>query len=85
MKRPSRFDSLIEITTADIETRRMYFESLCRDNEDITNWEIHTDGMTFAQLKELFICVHILGLSFDVALRRLGIEMNPVEQQRICA
>ncbi len=72
LTRPSRFDSLVEIGPADSRTRKQYFESLVLGDESVAMWEVHTDGFTFAQMKELFICVHILGLHFDVALHRLG-------------
>jgi len=72
INRPSRFDKRFKIDFPNPECRRVYIESIKRDQEiDIDKWVEDTDQFSFAHLKELFIATKILGNDYDEALATL--------------
>jgi hypothetical protein len=66
VNRPSRFDKRFKIGYPNIESRRLYFESLMHGDMDklgvnLEQWVKDTKGFSLAHLKELFVAVCILG------------------------
>lgn len=70
--RPSRFDMIVKIEPPDAQTREQYLAMLAKSGEKIDGWLEITEGMTFADMKELFISVHVLDVNLSDAIKRLG-------------
>ena len=73
VNRPSRFDRRIEVGAPSVETKVLFFENLSKEpgREEWTEWAQKTEGLSFAHLKEIFIAVKILGLTFDQAMENV--------------
>jgi AAA+ superfamily predicted ATPase len=69
--RPSRFDLIIEVGCPNVDARRKYLQHLAK-GENVGSWAEKTKGLTFADLKELFVSVNILGADFDQVVKRLA-------------
>jgi SpoVK/Ycf46/Vps4 family AAA+-type ATPase len=73
MNRPSRFDLCVRVSHPDARSRRVYFKSLVRDDDDIDieAYVNDTEGMSLAHVKELFVATVVLGAEYDVTVKRL--------------
>ncbi|NIV29311.1 MAG: AAA family ATPase [Anaerolineae bacterium] len=71
MLRPSRLDELVHVGYPSGEARLAYLKNVRLGDESIEGWVEATEGMTYAQIKELFLSVHVLGVEFDSAMERL--------------
>jgi SpoVK/Ycf46/Vps4 family AAA+-type ATPase len=72
MNRPSRFDVTVHVPHPCAEARKIYLETLLRDDPiDVTAYVKATDGMSLAHVKELFAATVILGVPFAAAVDRL--------------
>lgn len=74
VNRPSRFDWRVYIGPADIEDRKQLLTALFKRagvESPIDQWAEDSNGFTMADLKELFILVHVFGFSYDLALERV--------------
>lgn len=60
MLRPSRFDWIITVEPPTPEIREFYFDKKGVNGEQLAEWVKATDGMTMADLKEVFIAVKLL-------------------------
>jgi SpoVK/Ycf46/Vps4 family AAA+-type ATPase len=78
MKRPSRFDRIIEMGPPSEQDRLEYFKAKLGMNEDedtIKKYVKATDGFTFAGMKEFLVSVCCLGNSVEDTIMRLkGID-----------
>ena len=78
--RPSRFDKRILVKPPSERVRKIYLESIAsRSKTPISipsEWINDSNGMSFAQLKELYLSIHILGGEYKEILERLK-EMTP--------
>lgn len=79
INRPSRFDMIIEVLHPDKEMRRLYLASLASHDEiEVDRYVQDTEGMSFANIKELFIATMILGNSYEESLARLkAMSLSP--------
>lgn len=69
--RPSRLDLLIEVPNPSEKTRREYFEYKKVDTEMINTLVEKSDNFSFADLKELYICVFVFGFSLEDSIDRI--------------
>ena len=69
--RPSRIDMHFEIPLPDDDIRREYFTRKGINPEDLNAFVKESEGMSFAQLKEIFIGTHILGKPLKQIITRL--------------
>lgn len=80
--RPSRFDHRIKVPHPAENARRMYLESLVREDDtdpiDVEQYVKDTGGLSLAHVKEAFVAIHILGEDYDETMRRLQ-KMKYVE------
>ena len=76
LNRPSRFDVVIEVGMPSAEARRIYINSIIKDNllVDIDSYVENTDGMSIAQIKEFIILTQIFDKTPDEAKRKLTIS-----------
>lgn len=66
--RPSRFDRRYMVGHPMPEVRRMYLESLLREDDtipDIDRWVKDTHGLSLSHLKELFVGVIVMGSEYE--------------------
>lgn len=73
--RPSRFDRRYKVPHPQPEARRMYFESLLRDGDeipDLERWVKDSHGLSLAHLKEMFVGVVLLGDTYDEVLAAMN-------------
>jgi SpoVK/Ycf46/Vps4 family AAA+-type ATPase len=70
-KRPSRIDRLIEVTPPQPEERRLYLRAFNLSESRITRLVKVSNGMTFAQVKELYISVELYQNSVKEAAKML--------------
>lgn len=76
VNRPSRFDWRVYVGPADIEDRKQLLASLFKRagvEGPVEQWAEDSDGFTMADLKELFILVHVFGCSYAVALDKVRV------------
>lgn len=75
INRPSRFDKKFKIGVPNDIARKIYFESLFKQNENlkynINKWVEDTEGLSIAHLKELFIAVVVLGDDYKESIETL--------------
>ncbi len=71
MLRPSRFDWIITIEPPTTEVRQFYFDKKGVSGDELTEWVKETDGMTMADLKEVFIAVKLLDNNLDATVKKL--------------
>lgn len=69
--RPSRLDLLIEVPNPSETTRKEYFEYKKVDPEIIDTLVEKSNNFSFADLKELYICVFVFGFTIDDAVDRI--------------
>ena len=74
--RPSRIDVRFILELPDKQTRYEYLEKKGINKDRLNEYAEKTDGMTFAQLKELFISTEILNKDIDTAVNKI---MHPLE------
>lgn len=74
VNRPSRFDRLFYVGMPGPNTRREYFESLLKGDEEfqVEKAVKDTHGWSLAHLKELFTAVVIMGAPYEVAHKRIN-------------
>ena len=71
MLRPSRIDLLYEIPNPTNDARREYFKRKGIDPEIISDLTSKTEGFSFAELKEVFIAIKVLGKSISETIHRI--------------
>jgi SpoVK/Ycf46/Vps4 family AAA+-type ATPase len=69
--RPSRIDLIYEIPNPTADVRREYFAKKEIDPEIITDLVKQTDGFSFAELKEVFIAIKVLGKTVAETVKRI--------------
>lgn len=69
--RPSRIDLIYEIPNPTSEVRREYFTKKEIDPEVITDLVKQTEGFSFAELKEVFIAIKVLGKTVPETIKRI--------------
>lgn len=69
--RPSRIDLIYEIPNPTADVRREYFGKKEIDPEIITDLVKQTDGFSFAELKEVFIAIKVLGKTVAETIKRI--------------
>lgn len=74
--RPSRIDVRFVLELPDKQTRYEYLEKKGINKDKLNEYAEKTDGMTFAQLKELFISTEILNKDIDTAINKI---IHPLE------
>ena len=74
--RPSRIDVRFVLELPDKQTRYEYLEKKGINKDKLNEYAEKTDGMTFAQLKELFISTEILNKDINTAINKI---MHPLE------
>lgn len=74
--RPSRIDVRFILELPDKQTRYEYLEKKGINKDKLNEYAEKTNGMTFAQLKELFISTEILNKDIDTAINKI---MHPLE------
>lgn len=74
--RPSRIDVRFVLELPDKQTRYEYLEKKGISKDRLNEYAEKTDGMTFAQLKELFISTEILNKDIDTAINKI---IHPLE------
>ena len=74
--RPSRIDVRFVLELPNKQTRYEYLEKKGINKDRLNEYAEKTDGMTFAQLKELFISTEILNKDIDTAVNKI---MHPLE------
>lgn len=70
--RPSRFDLRIEVPIPSAEIRREYLVMKKVDPAEIDYLVENTEGLTLADLKELYICIKLLDYSNDEAIQKVS-------------
>jgi len=70
--RPSRLDLRIEIPLPDEQTRTEYFQLKKVPEEDIPNLVGKSDKFSLADLKELYVCIYLLGYSVEDAITKIA-------------
>jgi len=83
--RPSRFDRRYYIEAPSKEVRRAYLENKGGSdlNIDMDQWVKDTEGMSLSHLKELFISVHLLDVSYENAIKNLkGLKKSPRNKRK---
>ena len=74
--RPSRIDVRFVLELPNKQTRYEYLEKKGINKDKLNEYAEKTNGMTFAQLKELFISTEILNKDIDTAINKI---MHPLE------
>ncbi len=69
--RPSRIDLIYEIPNPTADVRREYFIKKEIDPEIITDLVKQTEGFSFAELKEVFIAIKVLGKTVHETIKRI--------------
>lgn len=69
--RPSRIDLIYEIPNPTREVRRLYFQKKEIDSEILTDLTEKTEGFSFAELKEAFISIKVLGKTVSETIQRI--------------
>lgn len=69
--RPSRIDLIYEIPNPTSEIRCSYFKKKGVDPERITEMTRATEGFSFAELKEVFVAVQVMGKSLTDVVKRI--------------
>jgi SpoVK/Ycf46/Vps4 family AAA+-type ATPase len=77
--RPSRIDKTFLIDFPEESTRRHYISHVLGDDGDIEKWTSDTDGLSFADIKELYIATNLFRNDYEETLSRLRGE-EPKEE-----
>ncbi len=74
--RPSRFDVIEEIGDPSDAMREDYIKSIIPESErkkiNVKTWVNKTKGLTFPEIKEIFLAVNVFGHTFEDALKRIA-------------
>lgn len=70
--RPSRIDLIYEIPNPNAEIRKEYFINKQVEEDKLEELVKQTDGMSFAELKEVFIAVQVHGKSISDTVKRIN-------------
>lgn len=70
--RPSRIDLKIEIDLPDEQTRREYFQFKKVPEKDISTLVSESEGLSLADLKEIYICIYLLDYNIDDAIKKVS-------------
>ena len=68
--RPSRFDLRIEVELPNEKIREEYFKFKSVPEEDIQELVFKSEYFSIADLKELYICIYLLGYPIDKAVEK---------------
>jgi len=81
INRPSRFDRVIKIEYPGAKERTLYLKTKIPklSSADIKKFIKHTDGFSFAHLKELVVSVKCLDLSIEETIARLKNMKNSIK------
>lgn len=74
LRRPGRFDKIVNVPPPPVEGRQVYLERKLQDVEkpaEIRRLALATEGMSFGHLREFIAAVYVLKNPKDEALRRL--------------
>jgi len=74
--RPSRVDLMYEIPNPNSKIRREFFEKKGIDKKHLKEYADSTEGMSFAEMKEVFIGTIVLGKSLEEVVNQIE---NPLE------
>lgn len=74
--RPSRIDLMYELPSPDAKIRREFFEKKGVDKSKLKEYADSTEGMSFAEMKEVFIGTAVLGKSLKEVINQIK---NPLE------
>lgn len=74
--RPSRIDLMYEVPMPDERIRGEYFMKKGVKTEDIPKFVEETEGMSFAELKEIFIGTYVLGKPLDKVVQQIKEPME---------
>lgn len=74
--RPSRVDLRIVLTSPPAEVRREFLEKKKMPEDLISQIVPLTEGMSFAQLKEIFICTVILGYTIEESVQKVSTNIE---------
>lgn len=77
--RPSRFDTHIEMESPIDVVRTAYLVKKGLTQEEAESWSSDTEGMSLAELKELFVSVKLLGFSLEIAKTRITNQTKAVK------
>ena len=69
--RPSRIDLIYEIPNPKSDIRRAYFKNKGIAPEKLTEMVAVTKGLSFAELKEVFIAVEVMGKPLEDVIKRI--------------
>jgi SpoVK/Ycf46/Vps4 family AAA+-type ATPase len=69
--RPSRIDLIYEIPNPKSDIRRAYFKNKGIAPEKLTEMVAATKDLSFAELKEVFIAVEVMGKSLEDVIKRI--------------
>jgi SpoVK/Ycf46/Vps4 family AAA+-type ATPase len=69
--RPSRIDLIYEIPNPKSDIRRTYFKNKGVAPEKLTEMVTATKGLSFAELKEVFIAVEVMGKPLEDVIKRI--------------
>ena len=69
--RPSRIDLIYEIPNPKSDIRRAYFKNKGVAPEKLTEMVTATKGLSFAELKEVFIAVEVMGKPLEDVIKRI--------------
>lgn len=69
--RPSRIDLIYEIPNPKSDIRRTYFKNKGVTPERITEMVTATKGLSFAELKEVFVAVEVMGKPLEDVIKRI--------------
>lgn len=68
--RPSRFDLRIEVELPNEEVRKEYFKYKSVPEEELSELVSKSSNFSIADLKELYICIYLLGYPVDKAVEK---------------
>lgn len=74
--RPSRIDLMYEIPAPDAKIRREFFEKKGIEKKHLKEYTEATDGMSFAEMKEIFTGTIVLGKTLEEVVNQVK---NPLE------
>lgn len=83
--RPSRIDLIVQVDLPDEITREEYFKYKNVPEEDVQKLVNGSSGCSLADLKELYICVYVLGYDIPSAINKVTaprVKTNYLTDQR---
>ena len=76
--RPSRIDLIVEINETTEKTREEYFKFKKVPEEDLKKLVKETKDCSLAELKEVYLCIYLLGYSLEKAVNKVK---NPLDKE----